>query len=374
MYKQFKLLDMSYTLKSNTYLIEIGDLEDSSFQDFMSRKYATSRKIIIVDENTNEYCLEYLLTSYDFLKDAEIILIPEGEDSKVLDLCAQIWDTWTDYQIERKDVVINLGGGVVSDVGGFVASIYKRGIDFVNVPTSLLAMVDASVGGKTGVDLGKYKNQLGVFADPQAVYIDMAFLQTLPIGEVYNGFAEMLKHGLIVNVKHWEELSVLKEVEQELTTEHIYTSLSIKNGIVLEDPFEGGLRKKLNFGHTIGHALEGHFAVKDPISHGYAVALGILAESFISFKKSFITLSELNEIERVMLSNYESIDLSDENLTDIYKLMLNDKKNEQQKILCVLLIGIGQSVINQEITEQEVIESLEYLNRLHQEENKLNVN
>ena len=287
---------MSYTLKSNTYLIEIGDLEDSSFQDFMSRKYATSRKIIIVDENTNEYCLEYLLTSYDFLKDAEIILIPEGEDSKVLDLCAQIWDTWTDYQIERKDVVINLGGGVVSEVGGFVASIYKRGIDFVNVPTSLLAMVDASVGGKTGVDLGKYKNQLGVFADPQAVYIDMAFLQTLPIGEVYNGFAEMLKHGLIVNVKHWEELSVLKEVEQELTTEHIYTSLSIKNGIVLEDPFEGGLRKKLNFGHTIGHALEGHFAVKDPISHGYAVALGILAESFISYKKSFITLSELNEI------------------------------------------------------------------------------
>ncbi len=364
---------MSYTLKSNTYQIEISDLEDSSFQDFMLVNYANSRKIIIVDENTNEYCLEYLITTYDFLKDAEIILIPEGEDSKVIDLCAQIWDTWTDYQIERNDVVINLGGGIVSDVGGFAASVYKRGLDFINIPTTLLAMVDASVGGKTGVDLGKYKNQLGLFVDPKAVYVDIAFLQTLPIGEIYNGFAEMLKHGLIVNAKHWEDLSILVEVEQEITIEHIYTSLSIKNGIVLEDPFEGGLRKKLNFGHTIGHALEGHFSIKDPISHGYAVALGILAESFISFKKNFITLSELNEIERVMLSNYESIDLSDENLNDIFQLMKNDKKNEKQKILCVLLIGIGQSIINQEISEQEVLESLEYLNRLHQEEKKLEI-
>ena len=365
---------MSYTIKSNTYLIEIGDLEDSSFQDFMEQKYVNSRKIIVVDENTNEYCLEYLLTSFDFLKEAEIILIPEGEDSKVLDLCAQIWDTWTDYHIERKDVVINLGGGIVSDVGGFAASIYKRGIDFINVPTTLLAMVDASIGGKTGVDLGKFKNQLGVFTDPQRVFVDLVFLQTLPVGEVYNGFAEMLKHGLIVNAKHWEELSVLNEVEQEITIEHIYTSLSIKNGIILEDPFESGLRKKLNFGHTIGHALEGHFAEKDPISHGYAVALGVLAESFISFKKNFITLSELNDIERVLLSNYECIDLSGENLNEIYQLMLNDKKNVQQKILCVLLIGIGECVIDQEISEQEIVESLEYLNRLHQEEKNAHEN
>ncbi len=361
---------MSYTLKSNGYLIEINDLDASSFQDLMENNYATSRKIIIVDENTNEFCLEYLLTTFDFLRDAEVILIPEGESSKVLDLCAQIWETWTDYQIDRKDVVLNLGGGIVTDIGGFTASIYKRGIDFINIPTTLLAMVDASIGGKTGVDLGKYKNQLGLFADPKAVFIDPAFLQTLPVGEMYNGFAEMLKHGLIVNAKHWSDLSGLKEVEKEISNELIYTSLSIKNGIVLEDPFEGGLRKKLNFGHTIGHALEGHFVTKDPISHGYAVALGILAESFISFKKNFITLSELNEIEKVLLSNYESIDLSNENLHEIYQLMLNDKKNEQQKILCVLLIGIGESVINQEISEQEILESLEYLNRLYQEEQK----
>jgi 3-dehydroquinate synthase len=361
---------MSYTLKSTGYLIEINDLDASTFQDFMESNYINSRKIIIVDENTNEYCLEYLLTSFDFLREAEVILIPEGESSKVIDLCAQIWDTRTDYKIDLKDVVINLGGGIVSDIGGFTASVYKRGIDFINIPTSLLAMVDASVGGKTGVDLGKYKNQLGLFVDPKAVYIDPAFLQTLPVGEVYNGFAEMLKHGLIVNAKHWVDLSTLKEVEKELTTEHIYASLSIKNGIVLEDPFEGGLRKKLNFGHTIGHALEGYFVLKDPISHGYAVALGILAESFISFKKNFITLTELNEIERVLLSNYESIDLSNENVHEIYQLMLNDKKNEQQKILCVLLIGIGQSVINQEISELEILESLEYLNRLYQQDQK----
>jgi 3-dehydroquinate synthase len=358
---------MSYTLKANTYSIELSLLEDSSFHELMTSRYALSKKLILVDENTNEYCLEYLLTSFEFLQGAEIILLPEGEDNKVLDLCAQIWDTWTDYHIERKDVVINLGGGMVSDIGGFAASIYKRGLDFINIPTSLLAMVDASIGGKTGVDLGKYKNQLGVFADPKAVYIDMSFLQTLPVGEIYNGFAEMLKHGLIVSQKHWEELSALKDVPEELTELHVFSSLSIKNAIVLEDPFESGLRKKLNFGHTIGHALEGHFRVKDPISHGYAVALGILAESFISFKKNFITLSELDEIERGLLHNYESIDLSAENLQDIYSLMLQDKKNEQQKILCVLLVGIGQSVINQEITEQEILESLEYLNRLHHE-------
>lgn len=361
---------MSYTLKSNGYLIEINELEASSFQDLMETNYATSRKIILVDENTNEFCLEYLLTTFDFLREAEVILIPEGESSKVIELCTQIWETWTEYQIDRKDVVLNLGGGIVTDIGGFTASVYKRGIDFINIPTSLLAMVDASIGGKTGVDLGKYKNQLGVFADPKAVYIDPAFLQTLPVGELFNGFAEMLKHGLIVHAQHWADLASLKEVEKELTTAHIYTSLSIKNGIVLEDPYEGGLRKKLNFGHTIGHALEGHFIKKDPISHGYAVALGILAESFISFKKNFITLTELNEIERVMLSNYESIDLSNENLQEIYQLMLHDKKNEQQKILCVLLIGIGESIINQEISEQEVMESLEYLNRLYQEDNK----
>jgi len=361
---------MSYLIKSNSYTIEINDLEASSLSFMMENNYSNSRKIIIVDENTNEFCLEYLLTTFDFLREAEVILIPEGESSKVLDLCAQIWETWTEYQIDRKDVVINLGGGIVTDLGGFAASIYKRGIDFIHIPTSLLAMVDASIGGKTGVDLGKYKNQLGLFVDPKAVYIDLAFLETLPVGEVYNGFAEMLKHGLIVNAQHWSDLSELKEVEKELTKEHIYTSLSIKNGIVLEDPFEGGLRKKLNFGHTIGHALEGHFNSKDPISHGYAVALGILAESFISFKKNFITLTELNEIERVLLSNYESIDLSNENLNDIYQLMLNDKKNEQKKILCVLLVGIGESIINQEISEQEILESLEYLNRLYQQEQK----
>jgi 3-dehydroquinate synthase len=287
-----------------------------------------------------------------------------------MDICLQVWETWSEYGFDRKDVLINLGGGVITDMGGFIASLYKRGIDFVNVPTTLLSMVDASIGGKTGVDLGSHKNQIGVFANPKAVYIDPGFIHSLPEGEVYNGFAEMLKHGLALDESHWDELASLTQIENEVNVEHIHASLLLKNAVVLEDPFDSDLRKKLNFGHTIGHALEGYFLEKDPISHGYAVALGIMAESYISFKRNYLTLSEFQQIEGVMTRHYYPIDLSKENVQEIYELMLNDKKNYNGKIKCVLLVAIGQSVINKTIEEEEVISALEYLNRLYLEVKK----
>ncbi len=361
---------MIYTIEAENYRIELGSLQESSFEYFMNVNYPNSRKIILVDENTNEHCLEYLLTSYSFLSNAEVIVLPQGEENKVMDICMQVWETWSEYGFERQDVLINLGGGVITDMGGFIASLYKRGIDFVNIPTSLLAMVDASIGGKTGVDLGSYKNQIGLFVNPKAVFIDPGFIHSLPEGEVFNGFAEMLKHGLALNEGHWNELVTMIDVVKEINEEHIYNSLLLKNTIVLEDPFESDLRKKLNFGHTIGHALEGYFFENDPISHGYAVALGILAESYISFKRNYLTLSEFSQIEKVLLMHYFPIDLSNESLNEIYQLMKNDKKNKNGEIKCVLLISIGQSVINKTISELEIIDSLEYLNRLFLEAKK----
>jgi 3-dehydroquinate synthase len=363
-------IGMIYTIEAENYRIELGSLQESSFEEFMNENYFNSRKIILVDENTNEHCLEYLLTSFSFLSNAEVIVLPEGEENKVMDICLQVWETWSEYGFDRKDVLINLGGGVITDMGGFIASLYKRGIDFVNIPTTLLSMVDASIGGKTGVDLGSYKNQIGVFSNPKAVYIDPGFTRSLPEGEVYNGFAEMLKHGLALNESHWNEMASMNQIEDELNEEHIYASLLLKNAVVLEDPFESDLRKKLNFGHTIGHALEGYFLEKDPISHGYAVALGILAESYISFKRNYITLSEFQKIEEVLTKHYYPLDLSKENVNEIYQLMLNDKKNFNGEIKCVLLVAIGQSVINKTIEVDEIISALEYLNRLYLEVEK----
>ena len=361
---------MHFSIQASDYSVEIGSLVDSSFAEFMIQNYSDSKKIIITDENTNEYCLEYLLTSFDFLSTSEVVVLPAGEENKSLDVCSQVWESLAEYNLDRKSVILNLGGGVVTDMGGFIASLYKRGIDYVNIPTSLLAMVDASVGGKTAVDLYTVKNLIGVFSNPKAVYIDIDFLSSLSEGELFAGFAEMLKHGLIIKQNYWNELASLKDLANELTTFHIHTSVVIKNTIVLEDPFDKGLRKKLNFGHTIGHALESYFLVDDPISHGYAVALGMLAESFISFTKNFITLSEFSEIEEVICRNFLPIDLSMVDYEKLFSLLLKDKKNQEDKIKCVLLISIGQCVIDQELTKQDVFTSLDYLHRIFLEKQK----
>lgn len=354
---------MNYTIDALSYLIEIGSLTESSFEYVISDQFSDAKKIILVDENTNEYCLDYLLTNFTSLQNAEVILIPEGEENKTLDICSQIWETWSDYGVERGDLLINLGGGMITDLGGFLAAVYMRGIKYINIPTTLLAMIDASIGGKNGVDLGSCKNMIGSFYTPEAVYIDPVFLSSLSEGEWYNGFAEMLKHGLCNSEQHWKDCIQLVDVPNEMNTELMYASILIKNTIVIEDPFDKGLRKKLNFGHTIGHGLEGYFLDKDPISHGYAVALGMLAEAFISFKRNYLTLTEFTEIENIISNTYLPIDLSDADFSEICKLIQNDKKNKEGKIKCVLLVGIGQSVIDKEIQMEEVLFALEFLNR-----------
>lgn len=354
---------MSKTIDAGAYRIEIGDLASSNLSELLTTKYANSKKVILVDENTHEYCLPYLLNYFDGFEDAEIMLLPSGEENKVMEVCFQVWEALSEYRIGRHDLIINLGGGVVSDMGGFIASIYKRGIDFINVPTSLLAMIDASVGGKTGIDLGAYKNQLGVFAFPQALYIDPSFLSTLPDEERRNGFAEMLKHGLIADISHWNKLKI--NGNDQINSDLIQHSVEIKNNIVLQDPQETGLRKVLNFGHTFGHAFEGILLGSSTnLAHGHAVALGILCEAYLSVKKAGLSENTFREIEQIVLSHFPLV-IFDQELDDqLLSLMQQDKKNKNREILLVLLNEIGQATYDVPVSKAEVLETLAYFRNL----------
>jgi 3-dehydroquinate synthase len=348
--------------------IEIGSILDSSFGQLLADRYAAARKIILVDENTHDNCLEYLITSYPMLQEAEVMLLPVGEENKVMEVCFQVWEAMSEYGIVRSDLVINLGGGVVTDMGGFIASIFKRGLDFINIPTSLLGMVDAAIGGKTGIDLGPYKNQLGVFNHPQAVYIDSGFLQSLPEEELISGYAEMIKHALIADKEHWKVLQQLDPIKL-LHSPHfgvlIARSVEIKTTLVNSDPRETGKRKVLNFGHTIGHAIEGHCLQILPIAHGHAVAIGMIAESYLSFKKEMITQRELLEITNYLTQIYTHVPLDEEDKSNVLELLKNDKKNTPGSIRCALLTGLGSCAESIEITQNEAYESLLFVDSVY---------
>ncbi|MEN9997825.1 MAG: 3-dehydroquinate synthase [Bacteroidota bacterium] len=350
-----------HTFNSEAYTIEVGPIEESSFNSVLLNNYANSKIVIIVDENTHDACLEYLLTTFDALKEAEVMLLPAGEENKVMEVCFQVWEALSEYQIGRKDLIINLGGGVVTDMGGFIASIFKRGIDFIHLPTSLLAMVDAAIGGKTGIDLGPLKNQLGVFAHPKHIYVDPIFLGSLPPEEFLNGYAEMLKHGLIYDKALWDKLKVMNDLAQLADIEVLMQCIAVKQTIVEQDPTEKGIRKVLNYGHTVGHAIEGFFMDKDPIAHGHAVAIGMLAEAHISMKRTVLAKEAFHEIETIILQHFPMIHLEEEDIKEIIRLTLHDKKNEQNKINCTLLSAIGDSLIDCFVSEEELNEALNYL-------------
>lgn len=348
--------------------IEIGSIEKSSFSKLLSTRYAASKKIILVDENVHDHCLDYLITTFPELDEAEIMLLPPGEENKVMEVCFQVWEAFSEYGFVRSDLVINLGGGVVTDMGGFIASVFKRGLPFIHIPTSLLGMVDASIGGKTGIDLGQHKNQLGVFQHPEAIFIDPIFLKTLPEEELVSGYAEMLKHALIADKEQWKVLHQLdpsRLLASQYFEELISDSVAIKTRVVNEDPVEKGLRKILNFGHTIGHAIEGYCLTIEPIAHGHAVAIGMIAESYISFKHELITQRELQEITNYMTQIYDYIQLDEEDKTEVLKLLKNDKKNTQTEVKCALLKGIGSSVYDITITEKEAYEALLYVDSVY---------
>ncbi len=351
------------TINTKDSVIEIGSVTEGSLTSVL-QVYKNYNLIIIVDENTHDNCLEYMITSFPELERAEIILLPVGEENKVMEVCFQVWQAFTEYGFGRKDLVINLGGGVVTDMGGFIASIYKRGLKFINVPTSLLGMVDAAIGGKTGIDLDRFKNQLGTFSHPTHIFIDPIFLQTLPEEEVFNGYAEMVKHALIKNVDLWEKIRVIHSEEELTTIQNIYTSVKIKTDIVDGDPTEKGERKILNFGHTIGHALESYFLDKTAISHGHAVALGMCAESFISFKRNWISKEVFKDIEATITASFPMISLNADEVSVVISLMYQDKKNESGKIFGSILKDVGLCSYDVELSEVEIGESLFHLSLL----------
>lgn len=343
---------MTLQISNQGYNIEVGHLIESSLQKVLTENYSNAKKIILVDENIQKYCLDYLLTQFD-LSEAEIVTVPAGEESKTIDICVQIWEALSSYDINRNDLMINLGGGMITDLGGFIASTYKRGIDFINIPTSLLGMVDASIGGKTGIDLNNYKNQIGVFSNPKLVICDSVFLKTLPEEEFLSGKAEMLKHSLINSEKHW---NIVKDLTpKSISDEYIAASIQVKNDLVLKDPKEKNDRKKLNLGHTIGHALEMYLLTRKKQPHGYCVAWGIVTEAYLSFLEKNIKEDTYKEIYKVVSSLYPKPDISKkEDIKNIIDLMKNDKKNNSSEINFNLLKGFGNIEVDYHFAYNEI--------------------
>jgi 3-dehydroquinate synthase len=310
-----------------------------------------SKIFILVDENTSQYCLPHLLNNLTTEIEIEIIELEVGEIHKNIETCTEVWGALSELGGDRKSVLINLGGGVISDLGGFVACTFKRGIDFINIPTTLLSMVDASIGGKNGVDLGNLKNQIGIIREPKAVIVDTQFLNTLPQNEMRSGLAEMLKHGLIFDKKYWDKFKDLKDLHTEDLNQLIHQSIQIKNTIVCEDLTENGIRKSLNFGHTLGHAIESYFLENDAkttLLHGEAIAVGMILESYISREKNLLTNEEYQEIKYIINDVFEKIEFTPFDIEKIIELLIFDKKNEFGKVQFALLDGIGKIKINQE--------------------------
>ncbi|MFS4455529.1 3-dehydroquinate synthase [Maribacter sp. 2304DJ31-5] len=316
---------------------------------------------ILVDENTHEYCLAPFMgeISGDYV--FEIIEIASGEINKTIDTCVGVWEALSDLGADRKSLLINLGGGVLTDLGGFVASTFKRGIDFINVPTTLLSMVDASVGGKTGVDLGLLKNQIGVINQPVMVLIIPPFLDTLEERQITSGFAEMLKHGLIRNQGYWKQLKEVSGLSDMKA--HIFKSVQIKNEVVLKDPTEQNLRKVLNYGHTLGHAIESYFLEhkdQELLLHGEAIAIGMILEGFLSYKTCNLPLKELEDIKTTFLNYFDKVIFSDDDIDHILELLKYDKKNSHGRINFVLLTTIGKTAIDVQIPQELFKEAFAY--------------
>jgi len=348
-------------IQANGYPILFGENGYQFLNEFIEEKnYSTI--FILVDTHSNEWCLNRLLPLLATSKTIEIIEIEAGESEKNIHTCVELWTVMTELGADRKTVLLNLGGGVITDIGGFVAATFKRGIDFIHIPTTLLAMVDAAVGGKNGVDLGTLKNQIGVIKVPQLVLIDTDYLSTLPKNEMRSGLAEMLKHGLIHDAPYWKAFKELSQVDFADFDTLIHRSVAIKNEIVMQDPTEDGIRKALNFGHTLGHAIESYCLEsneKPTLLHGEAVAIGMILESYLSWQKGLITAVEYQEIKTAINAIFDPVTFDQKDLQPILDLLIHDKKNEYGKVQFALLQGIGNIKINQEVENELIIKSFE---------------
>lgn len=338
--------------------VEITNNLPESLGRFFSAQSFT-RIAVLVDENTRHHC--YPLVA-GLLPEHTLIEIKSGEEEKTLRTCELIWTGLTDMACDRKALLVNLGGGVIGDMGGFCAATYKRGIKFLNMPTTLLAQVDASVGGKLGIDFHGLKNHIGVFQDPERVIISSSFLQTLPHRELRSGYAEVLKHALIADATYWKTLTSRK-LDDQPWDDHIRHSVQVKSEVVAKDPKEQGLRKILNFGHTIGHAIETALLDSgDRLLHGEAIAVGMVAEAWLSIKKTGLPQEAYEEIRKHISLVYQPAKVDPAVMAKAEKLILQDKKNEKATINGSLLRAIGKSEHDVAISIKEIREALNEFN------------
>ena len=321
-----------------------------------------SSLFLLVDTHTQEFCLPGFV-SQTGLTQLEVLVMEPGEEHKTLQTCENLWNQLSERGADRNSALINLGGGVVTDLGGFVACAFKRGIDFYNLPTTLLAMVDASVGGKTGIDLGALKNQIGIIEEPKQVLIDAQWLQTLPQEELRSGFAEMLKHGLISNKDYWEQLKSLPKLEAATLAEFIKPSVAIKKQVVLEDPREKHLRKILNFGHTLGHAIESYYLthpIKKRLLHGEAIAIGMVMEAYLGVSCCSFSNVAAEEIKKTFAQFYPPVEIDAQDREGILELLRHDKKNKAGRVNFVLLKSIGVPEIDVEVPQELFTQAFEF--------------
>ena len=351
-------------IKADNYSIFISETIFNNINRFLkANKNGYSKLFILVDENSLKYCYPQLVEKIDLFKDAELIEIESGEENKTIEICTQIWSSLSEYGGDRKSLFVNVGGGVICDIGGFVASTFKRGIDYINIPTSLLSQVDASVGGKVGIDLNNLKNEIGLFNNPSAVFINSSFLSTLDFRQRLSGFAEIIKHALIADYNYWKKISTITIHNIDKLEEIIISSIKIKNNIVQQDPTENNIRKILNFGHTIGHAIETNSLEennKKKLLHGEAIAIGMICEAYLSHKICKLKKDELLEITNFILNHFHPFKIKKMNTARLIELMKHDKKNDNREINFSLLSSIGKCEINKTATENLIIESLNY--------------
>ena len=359
------------TIKSGLHNIIIGNEACKVLDDHLSQE--TMNPFILVDDQTKVHCLPYLMNCSEKIIWDNIIQIPEGEKYKNLQQCEIIWNRMFQNKADRNALLINLGGGMISDLGGFAASTFKRGIRYFNIPTSLTGQVDASIGGKVGINHGEIKNQIGLFSFPRLIVIDPVFLKTLPEREIRSGFTEIIKHALIADRKLWEKIlhSSMQELlnfpsDKNAWIQLITESVRIKNNIVSSDPYEKNLRKYLNFGHTVGHAIEAHalHTEHDIHTHGEAIAAGMICEMYISSKVTGFSFSDVETVSNHIIRYTGHHLISRSSFNDLVSLMEHDKKNISGKIMFTLLSEIGKPVINKSCEQQIIFESFEYLNSL----------
>ncbi len=350
------------SILSTNYYVHFQDDAYNSLENYL-KENSYSKLFILVDINTKKECLPFFLDKLKADENFEIIEIHPGEKFKNLETSLTIWNHLTDLGADRKSILFNLGGGVITDMGGFVASTFKRGIRFINIPTTLLSMVDASVGGKTGIDLGVLKNQIGLFSNPEMVLIDTRFLKTVSEREMKSGLAEIIKYGFTFDESIWNKIKAIQEINFQLIDDLIYRSIEIKNEVVLKDLREQNIRKSLNFGHTIGHAIESYFLEnehKNALTHGEAIAIGMVIELYYSSKIFDFPLLNTSELKNFVCNFYGKVKIDKADFQPIIDLMQYDKKNVNGQVNFVLLDKMESCKIDIQVNPDLLVAGIQY--------------